>query len=126
MELVDVALSDFTRRSRTLRVSHSDSGLVRSLELGETLLVRDPETGFHSAVVAEIEGEGDVVYTVVVGGRVPEDLAQEKLAGRAPASDPDSLSLHDVIALLGRARDDRSGRVPQPRQSDESQAPSEG
>jgi hypothetical protein len=112
MELVDVTLTELTRRSRTLRVAHSSTALGRGLELGESLLVRD-DTGFYSAIVGDLEFElDDTVYVLALGARVPEELAEEKLAGRAPAHDDGSLSLHDVIDLLGTMQ---TGRVPEPR-----------
>ncbi len=122
MELVNATVSELTRRSRTLRVTHSSTALTRGLELGESLLVRDSE-GYWSAIVAEIEFEiEDTVYLLALGGRVPEELAQEKLAGLAPAHDDGSLSLHDVIDLLGRAR---AGRVPTPRQASPDKTPAQ-
>lgn len=113
MELVEATVSELTRRSRMLRVAHSSTALSRGLELGETVLVRDA-SGYYSAVVADVEFElEDTVYLLALGGRVPEEQAEEKLAGRALAQDPGSLSLHDVIDLLGEARS--GGRVPEPR-----------
>lgn len=113
MELIEAAVSELTRRSRTLRVAHSSTTLGRGLELGESVLVRD-ESGYYSAVVGDVEFElEDTVYLLALGGRVPEEQAEEKLAGRAPAQDPGSLSLHDVIDLLGQVRS--AGRVPAPR-----------
>lgn len=113
VELVDVALSDVSRRSRTLQVSHEAAGLRRGLDPGESLLVRDGED-FYSAEVADIEFElDDTVYTLTLGGRVPEDLAAEQLTGTAPEPGPHGFSVHDVVRLLGKAT---SGRVPSPRE----------
>ena len=109
METLELALSEFTRRSRSLLVAHSATALSRGLEPGETVLVRDGETCLM-AEVADISFElTDTHYRLALGREVsPAE------SGRA-AIDPSEL-----VALLREAgrsqraasiRDTRVGRL---------------
>ena len=58
MEQIVVALSPFTRRSRSMAISHIAAGLSRGLEPGEHLVLHDPVADEHfTAVVADIDFE---------------------------------------------------------------------
>ena len=112
METIDVELSDFTLRARSMLVSHVSGSLARGLEPGEQVLLRDRGRGWFSAYVADIAFEpADTVYRVEIGVRLTEEEAGERL-GRRTASAVGSLTKQDVLDLLGDLR--AAGRtVPQ-------------
>lgn len=135
MELVEIKLTDFTRRSRSLSIAHSATELTRGLEYGERVLVRClPHSGsnrteaeYRTAVVAEIDFElEDTCYRLVLGGRLPLDIveelqAQEPAVPRHPARHAAAaaeapLTVAEVARLLAHP----SGRhlVPQQRSSE--------
>jgi hypothetical protein len=102
MELIEVELTEFTRRSRSVVVSHRAAGVRRGLEYGERLLVR---TGgeYRTAIVADIDFDlDDTTYRMILGGVVPADLAEERLAGDVPAV-PGRVSVHDIADMLARS-----------------------
>lgn len=103
MEQVVVALSPFTRRCRSLRVSHAASGLERGLEPGEHLLLHDPAADQHfTAVVADIAFEADdTSYRLEIGTRITPAEAAERLA---PSAEGERLTLPDIVALLAQLR----------------------
>lgn len=101
MELIETELSEFTRRSRSLVVSHHGAGLARGLEYGERVLVRDGDS-FRIAVVADIDFEvSDTCYRLVLGGRIlAEDSARLLDQTSSASADPGRVSVHDVADLL--------------------------
>lgn len=103
MEQIVVALSPFTRRSRSLGVSHRDHYLTRGLEPGEHVLVHDPLADEHfRAVVADVEFElDDTSYRLEIGGRITAGEAHEWLT---PATGDDHLSTGEIVALLEELR----------------------
>ncbi len=103
MEQIVVALSPFTRRSRSLAVSHIDQGLLRGLEPGEHVVVHDPVADEHfSAVVADVEFEiDDTSYRIEVGGRITAAEADEWLE---PAGEGGHLTTGEIVALLAELR----------------------
>ncbi|NYI45928.1 hypothetical protein BJ993_003008 [Nocardioides aromaticivorans] len=103
MEQIVVALSPFTRRSRSLGVSHRDHYLSRGLEPGEHVLVHDPLADEHfRAVVADVEFElDDTTYRLEIGGRITADEADEWLS--PPAGDG-HLTTVEIVALLEELR----------------------
>lgn len=138
MELIEMQLSEFTRRSRSLALTHAETGLSRGLEFGERILLRSSDE-YRTAVVADIEfTEDETHYRLVLGGRVPADLAEARLVGEinvvpgassegdpgaepGPESGAESgaatagrLSVHDVADLL--ARSGAAHRIPMQRQ----------
>ncbi len=119
MELVDVTLTDFTRRSRSVVVAHSDTALTRGLNCGESLLVRVDGSEYRTAVVVDIMFQADdTEYRLVLGGRVPGDLVAERLETPAHRERLRSqVSVHDIVDMLGHASS--VPRVPMPRQSAE-------
>ena len=104
MEQITVSLSPFTRRSRSLAVSHVDQGLTRGLEPGEHLLVHDPVTDEHfTAVVADIHFElTDTGYRLQLGARITAAEAAEWLA--PVDAGEDRLTTRDMIDLLAELR----------------------
>ena len=104
METLDVTLTDFTLRARSLLVSHMGSSLARGLERGEELVVRAAGRGWFSAYVADIGFEpADTVYRVEIGVRLTAEEAGERLHRQAaPAAG--SLTKQDVLDLLGGLR----------------------
>ncbi len=117
MELIEIQLSEFTRRSRSLAVTHGETDLVRGLEFGERVLVRSAGE-YRTAVVADIEFTADEThYRLVLGGRVPADLAEARLMGEINVNNGASagrVSVHDVADLL--ARSGAAHRIPMQRQ----------
>lgn len=107
MEQVVVALSPFTRRSRSFAVSHVaqslDHGLEQGLDLGEHVLVHDPASDEHfMGVVADVHFElEDTTYRVELGGRI---TAAEAAEWQAPPQDDAVLSTGDIVALLNELR----------------------
>lgn len=105
MELIEIELSEFSRRSRSVVVTHSSTDLSRGLEYGERVLVLDAD-GYRVAVVADIDFEmADTTYRLVLGGRVSEEMAQEHLIGELDLTVPSMrrLSVDDVADLLARS-----------------------
>jgi hypothetical protein len=127
MELIVTELSEFTRRSRSLAIAHGETELTRGLEYGERVLVRSGAE-YRTAVVVDIDFDlNDTHYRLVLGGKVPAQLAADALVGEiaptAPnASTPSSpaapatsgkVSVHDVADLL--ARSGAAHRIPMQR-----------
>lgn len=104
MEQLVVALSPFTRRSRSLGVSHVEQGLIQGLEPGEHVLVHDPVADEHfRAVVADVEFElTDTSYRIEIGGRITAAEAAEWLT---PTGGADGhLTTGEIVALLDELR----------------------
>ena len=103
VEQIVVALSPFTRRCRSLVVSHVEQGLVRGLEPGEHVVVHDPEADEHfTAVVADVDFElADTSYRLEVGTRITDAEAVEWLE---PPTDDGRLTTQDIVALLEQLR----------------------
>lgn len=103
MEQINVALSPFTRRSRSLAVSHHGHDLARGLEPGEHVLIHDPVADEHfNAVVADIHFDlDDTQYRLTVGGRI---TAEEAVEWMAPAGDDERLTTRDIVDLLAELR----------------------
>jgi len=103
MELVEVAELARGRDAGTVLVAHSQTTLRRGLEFGEEVVVREAGADFHAAVVVEIDFEpDDTLYTLILGTRLPPDLAGERLEGLDPSRH--DLELHELVDLLGDVR----------------------
>lgn len=114
MELIDIELSEFTRRSRSVVLTHSAAGLARGLEYGERVLLHTGSE-YRAAVVADIDFDlEDTHYRLVLGGVVPAELAIER-AGSPIASTSGRVSVHDVADML--ARSGAGHRIPMQRRS---------
>jgi hypothetical protein len=102
MERVVVELSPFTRRSRSLAVSHVAARLARGLEPGEFVLVHDPADGADfTAAVADIGFEPeDTVYRVELGTRITPEEAEEWLAPEATPTASGRMSTRRLMDLL--------------------------
>ncbi|GAA4810277.1 hypothetical protein ACFQ0K_15035 [Nocardioides caeni] len=103
MEQIMVALSPFTRRSRSLAVSHVEQELGRGLEQGEHVIVHDAVADeYFSAQVADVEFDlTDTSYRLEIGGRITSAEAAEWMA---PPSDDDRLTTRDIVDLLAELR----------------------
>ena len=114
MELIDVELSEFTRRSRSFVLAHRASGLGRDLEYGERVLLHTGGDEYRTAVVADIDSAlADTVYRLILGGQVPAELVQEKVAGTPSVSG--RVSVRDVADMLPRSG--AANRIPMQRRS---------
>jgi hypothetical protein len=114
VELIDIELSEFTRRSRSVVVAHSGSRLRRGLEYGERVLLHTGDE-YRTAVVADIDFSlDDTQYRLVLGGQVPAELALERAGVDAP-SVSGRVSVHDVADMLARSGAGR--RIPMQRRS---------
>ncbi len=105
MELIEIELSEFSRRSRSVVVTHSSTELSRGLEYGERVLILGSD-GYRVAVVADIDFEmADTTYRLVLGARVSEETAQEYLVGELDQTVPSMrrVSVDDVADLLARS-----------------------
>jgi hypothetical protein len=105
MERVAVEMGPFSRRSRSLVVSHVASGLTRGLEPGEYVVVHDPSDGVDFiAVVADIHFElEDTVYRLELGTRITSGEAAEWVAPPV-AEDDGRVSTRQLMDLLGELR----------------------
>jgi hypothetical protein len=114
VELIDIELSEFTRRSRSVVVAHGAAGLERGLEYGERVLLHTGDE-YRTAVVADIDFDlEDTHYRLILGGRVPAELAQERLDGN-PAPVSGRVSVYDIADML--ARSGAGHRIPMQRRS---------
>jgi hypothetical protein len=114
MELIEIELAEFTRRSRSLSVTHSSTALPRGLEYGERVLVLTGSE-YRTAVVADIDfSADDTHYRLVLGGRVEADVAENHLLGEIDVRPTSGrVSVHDVADLL--ARSGAAHRIPMQR-----------
>lgn len=117
MELIETQLSEFTNRSRSLAISHSETGLRRGLEYGERVLVRS-DGDYRTAVVADIEFTAtETHYRLVLGGPVPTRVAEDRLLGEInvrPAPAPSQVTVEDIATLLSHSGAGK--RIPMQRQ----------
>jgi hypothetical protein len=104
MEAIDVELSDFSLRCRSLAVSHLAASLPRGLEPGEQVVLHDRARGYFTAHVADFDFEPhDTVYRMTLGVRISREEAHGRILGRmAPAPGP--LTKQDLLDLLGQLR----------------------
>ncbi|HEY0904713.1 MAG TPA: hypothetical protein VGE14_12575 [Marmoricola sp.] len=117
MELIEVTLTDFTRRSRSLVVRHQDLDLTRQLEHGERLLVLDAGD-YRTAVVVDVDtAPADTEYRLIFGGRVQAPVAQALIAGVDPGEVARRVSVHDLRERI--ARTSFPGRIPMQREAAE-------
>jgi hypothetical protein len=119
MELIETELSEFTRRSRSLVVMHGETGLDRGLEYGERVLVLSGGE-YRTAVVADIDFEfSDTRYRLILGGRVPADMAESRLLGEINARPQGGaggpVSVYDIADMLARSGAGR--RIPMQRRA---------
>jgi hypothetical protein len=114
VELIDIELSEFTRRSRSFVLAHSAAGLGRGLEYGERVLLHTGDE-YRTAVVADIDFTiDDTQYRLILGGQVPAELALQRASAATPTVSG-RVSVHDVADLLARSGAGR--RIPMQRQS---------
>lgn len=105
MMLVETEVTDFTRRSRSLLVSHNAAGLDRCLEPGEVVVVRSGEEHWTGCVVDLDFTLDDTLYRLSLGGVVPAEQAEALLVGEAPAAGAaPRVDVVDVLAMLGSLR----------------------
>jgi hypothetical protein len=104
MESIEVELSDFTLRRRSVVVSHAAADLTRGLEPGEQLLLHDAVRGHYSGHVADLDfGPTDTLYRVQVGVRLTHEEAVERMRGTV-ASPGSGITRQDLLDLLGQLR----------------------
>ncbi|HET6151310.1 MAG TPA: hypothetical protein VFE15_00040 [Marmoricola sp.] len=118
MELIEIELTEFTRRSRSLEVAHSTTSLSRGLEHGERVLVR-ADGQYRTAVVADVTFDlEDTCYRLVLGGRIATLEAEDRLLGEITVTPSDvessRVSVQDVADML--ARSGAAHRIPLQRQ----------
>lgn len=102
MERVVVELTPFTRRSRSVAVSHRAAALPRGLEPGEFVVVHDPsDEADFTATVADIGFElEDTVYRLELGTRITPEEAAEWLAPEPSAEETGHVSTRRLMDLL--------------------------
>jgi len=104
MEAIDVELSDFTLRCRSLLLSHVATSLSRGLEPGEQVVLHDRVLGYYSARVADIGFDiGETLYRLQIGARLTEEEARERLLG-ATDPPPGRLTRSEILDLLAQLR----------------------
>ncbi len=109
MERIELDLNDFTRRSRSVAVSHRSTTLTRGLEPGEQVLLHDPERGHWTATVADLHFDlDDTVYRLELGVRLSETEAEERLhpavADAETAALTGRVSAQQLLDLIGQMR----------------------
>lgn len=102
MLLVETEVAEFTRRSRSLQVSHTATGLPRGLEPGEVVVVRSGAEHWTGCVVDVDFTLDDTVYRLSLGGVVPVEQAEALL--REEAAEAPRVDVADVVAMLGSLR----------------------
>lgn len=114
MELVETVVPPLTRRNRSLVVRHHEAGLHRALELGERVVVHDPDSDDHwSGVVADRDLDPactETVYRIELGVRLPVDQARERVgrvAGHAALFSEEPVDVQVLLDLLGAVRASR-------------------
>jgi hypothetical protein len=102
VDQIELQLSEFTLRSRSVAVTHAAAGVQRGLEPGEPLVVRDPRSGhYFAAAVADVDFEpSDTVYRIELGSRLAAEEASDWLAP-VPAADSDEVTTRQIMELLG-------------------------
>ena len=89
---------------RLVLLAHSQTELRRGLEFREPVVLRADDDEWHLARVLDIRFElDDTVYILEIGGRIPEDLAEERIAGLDPVRH--DLDLHEIVDLLRELRE---------------------
>ena len=108
MEQIEIGLSEFTLRSRSVAVSHNASGLERGLEPGEPIVVSDPGTGhFFAAAVVDVDFEiEDTVYRVEIGSRIAPEEAADWIAD-VPDSSTGQVTTREILDLLNELQRSR-------------------
>lgn len=109
MERVDLELSEFTRRARSVLIAHSATSLERGLEPGEQLLVRDSARHLLATVRDVSFDLTDTHYRVELGAMVAEAEVDLLLAETCPTA-ASAFGLGDVLSLLQDARSAAAGR----------------
>lgn len=113
MQSVEVELSDFSLRRRSVRISHVAADLLRGLEPGEQLVLHDRAHGYFTGHVADLDFEpADTVYRVEIGVRLTEHEALERMRGTL-ASGEGQITRQDLVDLLGQLRGTLAARPAQ-------------
>lgn len=102
METLQLALSEFTKRSRSVLVAHGATTLDRGLEPGETVLIRDGES-LRAATVADVTFELTDTHYRLELGRELDAAESAALAGAARSASP-AVDTLELVALLREAR----------------------
>lgn len=104
MQRINLELSPFSRRSRSIAFGHVGSGLTAGLTWGDTVVVHDPiDASWFLATVADLDFElEDTRYRLEIGARI---TASEAATWLAPVADEhDRVSAQGLMALLGELR----------------------
>lgn len=105
MELfhVDLPAADLIADEGPLIVSHEATGLAALLAEGQDVLISDRDGEFHAAVVLSVDSsEGEPVYALHIGARLPMDMAAQRLTDVDML--PENQGLHEIVDLLGDLR----------------------
>lgn len=108
METLQLALSEFTKRSRSVLVAHGATTLDHGLEPGETVLIRDGES-LRTATVADVTFElTDTHYRLELGRELD---TTESVAIAGAASGGRTVDTLELVALLREARRQHPSQV---------------
>jgi hypothetical protein len=103
VEIIDLAAGIVLRGRTVLDLDHHAVAVGRGLEPRETVVLKTSDGECYGGRVAGIDVRlEETVYTFAVGGRLPPDLALERVRGLDPRRD--DLALHEVVDLLGHLR----------------------
>jgi hypothetical protein len=94
MELVELTGPVRVTGDHLLVVPHGCTSLRRGLDHGESVVLESAQGDLYAAQVLDIgfEPEG-TVYTLQVGPRLPQELAEERIAGLDRAHRPETHGL---------------------------------
>ncbi|MDF9717761.1 hypothetical protein INN71_17675 [Nocardioides sp. ChNu-153] len=103
METIDIVLSPFARRARSVVLAHGATRLTRGLEPGETVVLRDEQGELHTAHVADLDFDLEETYYRLALDGPATGPGSPASAPAEPGSDDD---LARVEELLRRAREE--------------------
>jgi hypothetical protein len=105
MELfhVDMPAAELVAGPGPLVVRHEETGLDAILVESQEVLVTDRDGEFHAAVVLAVDAsQGEPVYTLHIGARLPMDMAAQRLTDVDML--PENQGMHELVDLLGELR----------------------
>lgn len=110
VELIEIAgdLEPVRTADGHLVIAHEDTALLRPLQKGDEVVLRDLDGEFRAGEVLDVhedDAEG-LAYVLLRGVRLPPEQALERLAGAGGVDGhAGPFTVHSVLDLLGQLRD---------------------
>jgi hypothetical protein len=113
MEMLEVELTAFTRRTGSVVVAHSTTDLARGLEPGATVATRDQDGVVRAALVADLDFDlDDTYYRLTLGEVLRLDAAELAVTTALGAGDlPTRAGVERLLAEVGVSRPAHLRRV---------------